>query len=55
MLYSLYKDAYISQLARVIDPALSGRTTSKQIKRAGGLTGCRKNKMHNFDNGLYQA
>lgn len=55
MLYSLYKDAYISQLARVLEPALSGRTSSKQIKRAGRLRGCRKNKMHNFANGSYQA
>lgn len=55
MLYSLYKDAYISQLARVMDPALSGRTSSKQIKKAGGLRGGRKSKMHNFDDDSYQA
>lgn len=51
----LYKDAYISQLVRVMDPSLKDRTCSKQIKRVGGLRGCGINKIHIFDNGSYQA
>lgn len=54
MLYSLYKDAYISQLVRVMDPVLKDRTSFKQIKRADGLRGCGLNNIHIFDNGSNQ-
>lgn len=54
MLYSLYKDAYISQLVRVMDPVLKDRTSFKQIKSADGLRGCGLNNIHIFDNGSNQ-
>lgn len=46
MLYSLYKDAYISQLVRVMDTALKDRNSFKQIKRADRLRSCRKQYSH---------
>ena len=55
MPYSLYRDAYISQLERVMDPDLKDRTSSKQIKRAGGLRDYRINKIHIYENGSHQT
>lgn len=55
MSYSLYRDAYISQLERVMDPALKDRTSSKQTKHADGLRGYRINKIHMFENGSNQT
>lgn len=54
MLYSLYKDAYISQLVRAMDPALKDRTSFKHIKRAGALRGCRINNSQISNNGSHR-